>query len=100
MMKHINFAAINDAALPVLPALLERLVPDGKVEGHEYVMLNPKRHDRHLGSFRINLNTSRWADFAIDKRGGDVISLYAYLNNVSQADAARQLARMLGVYDA
>jgi hypothetical protein len=61
------------------------------------VARNPRRQDRHLGSFRVNLRTGRWADFATGDRGGDVVSLAAFLAGISQADAARHLARMLGI---
>ena len=38
------------------------------------------------------------ADFALaDVRGGDPVSLAAYLSGRSQSDAARALADMLGV---
>ena len=98
-MKHsrIDFDRINSAAMVALPALLARWLPGGRVEGHEYVALNPRRADRHLGSFRISLVTCKWADFAADARGGDPVSLAAYLADLSQPDAARQLAAALGV---
>ena len=97
---HVDFAAINREALPLLPAILDRLLPNGRREGKEYVALNPRRADRHPGSFRINLANGRWADFALaDKstRGGDPISLVAYLLNIKQSKAARGLMRMLGM---
>jgi len=59
------------------------------------VALNPRRHDRSPGSFKVNLRTGRWADFATGDKGGDPVSLAAYLFNLSQADAARRLAAML-----
>jgi hypothetical protein len=46
----------------------------------------------------VNLVTGRWADFAVDARGGDPISLAAYLWGLSQSEAARRLALMLGVH--
>lgn len=93
----IDFAGINRAALAVLPSLLDRWLPDGRREGHEWVARNPRRVDRNLGSFRINMVTGRWSDFATDDRGGDVVSLAAYLAGTGQAEAARKLADMLGV---
>jgi hypothetical protein len=57
----INFTAINSAALARLPAILNRLLPRGQRKGREFVGLNPRRADHHLGSFRINLDTGRWA---------------------------------------
>jgi hypothetical protein len=95
--KSIDFARINSAALGSLPALLARWLPDGRREGCEYVACNPTRTDRRPGSFCINMRTGKWADFATDDRGGDVISLAAYLSGKSQADAACALADMLGV---
>jgi hypothetical protein len=81
----------------VLPALLNRWLPEGQLDGHEYVALNPKRDDHHPGSFSINLTTGRWADFATSHRGGDVVSLAAYLFDLSQTEAARRIGEMLGV---
>ena len=45
-MNGHDFRAINKAALRALPDLLARWLPDGKRIGHEYVALNPRRHDR------------------------------------------------------
>jgi hypothetical protein len=96
--RPVRFAAVNAAALPALPTLLARWLPDGRKEGQEYVALNPTRADRHLGSFRVNLRTGRWADFATtDDKGGDVVSLAAYLFRLRQAEAAERLAAALGV---
>ena len=93
----LDFAAINRAALASLPALLGRWLPDGRLVGDEYVALNPTRADRRAGSFRINIRTGKWADFAVGDAGGDAISLAAYLAGQTQYEAARALADMLGV---
>ena len=94
-----DFDAINGEALRVLPVLVGRWLPQGHRMGREWVALNPRRDDEHLGSFRINLDTGRWADFATGDRGGDPISLLAFLNDCSQLDAARDLGAMLGVQE-
>ena len=96
-MRRLNFAAINRAALGSLPALLRRWLPDGRLVGREYTARNPRRADRRPGSFRINVNSGKWADFATGDAGGDVVSLAAYLSGTGQAEAARALADMLGV---
>jgi len=93
----IDFVNINSAALTALPSLLSRWLPDGRREGHEYVARNPRRADRHLGSFRINVQTGKWSDFATGDKGGDPVSLAAYLAGIGQAEAARQLANMLRI---
>lgn len=93
----IDFAGINAAALPHLLAICARLAPDGRREGQEWVAKNPTRLDRRAGSFKINLRSGLWADFAIDDKGGDPVSLVAYIAQTSQAEAARLLSRMLGI---
>ncbi len=95
--KRIDFAAVNAAALRVLPLLLARWAPGGVVRGSEYTVRNPTRADRRAGSFRVNTRTGKWADFATGDAGGDVVSLAAYLSGTGQTDAARALADMLGV---
>ncbi len=97
MRRRVDFAAINAAAMRALPNLLLRWLPDGRQMGREYCALNPKRGDRHVGSFKVNTNNGRWADFATEARGGDPISLFAYLRNISQIEAARRLADLLRV---
>jgi hypothetical protein len=94
---HLDFATINQAALARLPDLLRRWLPDGHTVGGEYVARNPRRVDHQLGSFKINIATGRWADFATGDKGGDTIALAAFLGGISQADAARELARALGL---
>lgn len=96
-LSPVDFAAVNRAALARLPDILARWLPGGRIEGREYVARNPKRHDRRPGSFKVNLGTGRWADFATSDKGGDPISLAAYLASCGQAEAARQLAVMLGL---
>jgi hypothetical protein len=95
--QHLDFDRINRAALNALPALVARWLPDGKRLGREWVARNPRRADRKPGSFRVNLVSGRWADFATDERGGDPISLAAFLAGTGQAEAARNLADMLGI---
>ena len=93
----IDLAEINRVALKAFPAVLARILPEGKRVGAEIVALNPRRADRRLGSFKFNRYNGRWADFATGEKGGDPISLVAYLADVSQGEAARLLARMLGL---
>ncbi|MFN4140540.1 hypothetical protein [Aestuariivirga sp.] len=97
-MSRLDFDKINAAALAVLPALVTRLLPDGYREGDEWYALNPHRPDRHEGSFKINLRTGHWADFALPNvRGRDVIGFVAYVTAKTRVEAARALAHMLGL---
>lgn len=96
-MDRIDFQFIANQALMHANELLSSWLPGGRIIGREYIVRNPKRDDKHPGSFRINIQTGRWADFATSDRGGDLISLYAFLNNIPQAQAARIIANKLGL---
>ena len=93
----VDFDGINRSALANLPSLLQRWLPGGRVVGHEYEARNPTRADRHLGSFKVNMRSGRWADFATGDKGGDIVSLAAYLAGTGQTEAAHRLAEMLGL---
>ena len=93
----IDFEGVGDAALRHSDALVSQWLPHGRREGHEWVALNPLRDDRKPGSFRINLITGKWADFAIGEKGGDLISLAAYLSGCNQREAAVRVSEMIGI---
>jgi hypothetical protein len=95
----LDFVEVNKAALARLSDILARWLPGGRIEGREYVVRNPRRRDQRPGSFKVNLGSGKWADFATGDKGGDPISLAAYLTGCSQIEAARELAAMLGLAD-
>ncbi|TPM04527.1 DUF3987 domain-containing protein [Mesorhizobium sp. B2-3-10] len=95
----MDFDSINAAAMSALPSLLASWLKGGRRSGHEWIALNPTRADHHAGSFRVNMKTGKWADFAAGDKGGDPISLAAYLFGLSQTEAADRLAAMLGISD-
>lgn len=70
---------------------VQNLLPNGKMESYEWVAINPTRIDKKLGSFRINTTSGKWADFATGDKGGDLISLYAYLKGTSNYKAACEI---------
>lgn len=87
-----HFERLNATLLPQLPALVKQWLPAGRAAGAEWTALNPRRHDQRPGSFRVNLRSGRWADFATGEGGGDPVSLYAYLfTGGRQGAAARAL---------
>lgn len=92
----VDFSEIARVGLINIEPLLLRWLPDGKREGQEWVARNPNRADRTPGSFKVNIRTGRWADFATGNAGGDVISLAAYLQGIGQLEAARNLQQCLG----
>ncbi|MGD9638736.1 MAG: hypothetical protein AB7U85_06720 [Alphaproteobacteria bacterium] len=92
-----DFAKVNNVALSVLPTILARWLPGGVKQGCEWIALNPTRSDKSKGSFKVNIQTGKWADFATGDKGSDVVSLAAYLTNSTQLEALHNLAQMLGV---
>jgi len=87
-------------ALAHAKSLLPRWLK-GKFEGDEFVALNPSRDDGKLGSFKINVKTGCWSDFATGESGGDIVSYYAHVNSLKdncaypQQVAANRIARDL-----
>lgn len=84
----IDFARVNS----ILAANFYAWAPAGKKVADEFIFnKNPLRDDKNPGSFKFNLQTRAWSDFAIGKSGGDDASLFAYLNGLDndQIAAAR-----------
>lgn len=97
MTGSLDFSLVAAVALRNAEPICRRVLPGGKLQGREYVALNPLRADTHAGSLKVNLSTGRWADFATGERGGDLISLTAWRYGVRQAEAAQQLAAFLNI---
>ncbi len=96
-MSRIDFDQVRAAAQSSALAICHRVLPGGHVAVGEYVVRNPKRADRTPGSFKVNLRTGRWADFATGDKGGDLISLVAWRFDVTQLEAARRLSSLLSL---
>src|SRR5574343_314480 len=97
-VKKLPFDAVNHAALAGLTRVLDWAGVRWQQHGYEVQMLNPHRSDdESFGSFSINANSGVWADFATGDKGGDVVSLVAYLKGYGQGDACKDLARLFGV---
>jgi hypothetical protein len=87
-----------NAALDRAEAVLAQWLPEGRRQGPEWLARNPTRPDNKPGSFSVNLKTGQWADFAEGDKGGDLVSLVAYLDGTpTQGEAARRLADWLGI---
>ena len=96
-MTRIDFAALNYLSKSNLFSLIPEILPGGRLRGREWVVRNPTRNDRKAGSFSVNVDSGRWGDFATGDRGGDFVSLVAYVNGESQSDAAKRILDRLGV---
>ncbi|MFK7910025.1 MAG: hypothetical protein AB8F34_05415 [Akkermansiaceae bacterium] len=81
-VRPLQAASINRALLKHAEFVLGEWLPDGELQGSEYTALNPTRDDNTHGSFKINVDTGKWSEFADDaegSKGGDLIGLYRYL---------------------
>ena len=65
---HEHFERLNATLLPQLPALVKQWLPAGRASGMEWTALNPRRHDRRPGSFRVNLRSRQAKAAAILSR--------------------------------
>ena len=95
--QQIAFERIGRTALAYADVLVPRWLPEGKREGAEWVAINPTRADHRKGSFKVNLRTGRWGDFATDDRGNDLIALASYVFDLKQGEAAIKVAQALEI---
>jgi putative DNA primase/helicase len=98
MHSPIDYLRLADELLSRADRLLPQWLQGGRFNGAEYVC-----GDLSGGagtSLSINVHTGMWADFANpEDKGGDLISLYAAIHDMSQPAAARELMDMLGWVD-
>ena len=71
-------------------------LPGGRHESGEYTVCSPLRPDNRPGSFKINGAKGLWIDFATNE-GGNLIQLYARINNITDAEACIELANRYGI---
>lgn len=94
-----DFGRVEAAALALIDSLLADWLPNGVREGAEYCI--GSRYGEAGKSMRIRLVGEKagcWADFSAEgEAGGGLISLYAYIHEISQGKACAQLAGQLGV---
>lgn len=94
MRDPIDFTRLASALLDRADSLVPDWLPGGKRNGAEWECADLSGGKGT--SLRVNLHTGKWADFATDDKGGDLISLYAAIHNIDNGTAARQLMEMLG----
>lgn len=98
MAKSLDFKKIAQHAADRTEEVCRQWLPNGKRNGQEWEIGD--RHGSAGKSLKIHLNGSKagmWADFSTDDKGGDLISLVAYVENCATLEAARKLASFLGI---
>lgn len=92
MSNSYDFPALARQLLSNIDSYLSGWLPNGRREGREWVAVNPTRPDSKPGSFKVNLATGKWSDFATGDRGGDLTSLYQYLKGCDAKQAYADLS--------
>lgn len=96
MTEHkIDFEGLNTSLLGRVGQLMIEWLPGGKLEGKEYVCADLT--GGRGTSTKVNQLTGVWSDFATNESGGDLIALYARINNLGQAEAAKLLIQEYGI---
>ena len=93
-----DIKTISARARDQIEAVLARWLPAGKRTGQEWEVGN--RAGEPGKSLKVHLSGGKagcWSDFAAGDKGGDLVSLVAYLDGVSQGEAAKRLAEFLGL---
>jgi len=93
----INFEALASALLDRAHTLVPMWLPGGSQRGHEYTCGSLQGGSGT--SCSVNLINGKWADFATDERGNDLVSLYAKAHDLTMGKAAVQVARECGLED-
>jgi putative DNA primase/helicase len=97
-----SFLFVAQRALEYVEPILETLLPGGELRGVEYAAFNPHRRDNELGSFKINTQTGVWCDFAEstdEAKGGDLISLAAYVLDKRQFEAMQWIQKLISTFE-
>jgi predicted P-loop ATPase len=97
-MSREDFERVGSVALQSVESLVAEWLPMGKREGIEWCV--GSRDGEPGRSMKICISGAKagvWSDFADDKAGGDLISLYAYISRMEQVDAMKAIASQLGI---
>lgn len=86
----IDFEALNRELLSQAATWVPQLIPGGRFRGVEYVCASIE--GGHGDSFKVNISTGRFADFAnTEHRGNDLIALFATVKGLPMREAALAL---------
>lgn len=91
----IPFQAVKTASASHAEAFCRRYLSAGKRSGQWWIAPVPWRKDNNP-SLIVSLTTGHWEDKSLGDHG-DMTDLYARLERCSLADAAADLAQMMGV---
>lgn len=93
----VDFAALNAALMANAESLCFEWIGGRRdMQGPEWKAA--RQSEGGMGdSLSVNLHTGVWSHFAADESGGDLVSLFAYVQGLTQIEAARQLWDRMGM---
>ena len=97
----IRFEALADALLGRIATLVPAWLPGGVTKNNEYFVHSIWRAEK-TPSLSVKMSGDRagsWRDHGGDAQGGDLIGLYAAINDLSMGKAAVEVARECGLED-
>lgn len=86
----LDFDGLNSYLLTQIRNILPEWLPGGNLNGQEYSCGDLRGGQGR--SCKVNVQTGRWADFSSTDKGGDLVSLYAAIHGVTQAEAFKTLS--------
>ena len=97
-MINDDFRIVSERSLNQIEGLLAAWLPNGARDGVEYRIGSKYGEEGRSMSIRlVGDKAGCWSDFAAGDSGGDLISLYAYINNLQPGEAMREVAGQIGI---
>lgn len=93
MAQDFDFKDLAQCALQYSQSIVPELLSGGRIIGQEWVC--GSKFGGPGDSMRVNLNTGKWADFATDERGLDLISLAKCCRGGSMLEAGKWVAERI-----
>lgn len=90
----LNFDELKSIFQGNVRQIIADLCPGGKLIGQEWTCGTTTGGKGD--SFKFNLRTQKWCDFAVGTKGGDIIALYAHQRGLKQIEAAKELSEKYG----
>lgn len=90
----IDFEKTRQEITPYIETLCERWLSAGKRNGRYWTVGSLTNEPGE--SLTVDLRNGIWKDYATGEKGGDLISLYAAIHRIEQADAARAILEQIG----
>jgi len=97
MANDYDFKTLASNLLGEARTFVPSILPGGKMIGNEWTCAD--KYGQAGSSMKVNIQTGKWSDFAVGEAGHDLISLYAYVNDMNNGQAFRDLTGDQGRFE-